>query len=77
MALVVKNLPDNAGDIRDMDSISGPEDPLEEEMVTHSGYLCLKNSMDRGAGRWESLGSQRVRHAWSDLANKQLEILVT
>ena len=27
----------------------GQEDPLEEEMATHSGYSCLENPMDRGA----------------------------
>ena len=26
----------------------GPEDPLEEEMATHSSILCLENSIDRG-----------------------------
>ena len=45
---MVKNLPANAGNIRDMGSIPGPEDPPGEEMATHSSYLCL-NSMDRGA----------------------------
>ena len=27
----------------------GWEDPLEEEMATHSSISCLKNSIDRGA----------------------------
>ena len=48
-ALVVKNLPVNAGDIRDMVSIprwgrspgGGNGNPLQ--------YSCLENSMDRGA----------------------------
>lgn len=35
MALMVKNNPVNAGDIRDTGSILGGEDPLEEEMATH------------------------------------------
>ena len=39
---VVKNLPANAGDTRDMDSISGGEDPLEEEMAIHSSILAWK-----------------------------------
>ena len=25
-------------------------------------YSCLENPMDRGAGRLQSLGSQRIRH---------------
>ena len=28
----------------------GWEDNLEEEMTTHSGYSCLENPMDGGAG---------------------------
>ena len=34
-----KNLPANAGDIRDVGSVSGQEDPLEEEMTAHSSLL--------------------------------------
>ena len=30
----------------------GSEDPLGEDMATHSSILCLKNSMDRGA--WQA-----------------------
>ena len=36
VALVVKNPPANAGDIRDVGSIPSREDPLEESMATHS-----------------------------------------
>ena len=39
MALVVKNMPANAGDIRDMGLIPGREDPLEEDMAAHSSIL--------------------------------------
>ena len=35
---MVKNLPANAGDRRDMGLIPGQEDPLEEEMATHSVF---------------------------------------
>ena len=49
MVLVVKNLPANAGDSRDAGSSLGHENPLEEEMATHSSILAGKNSMDRGA----------------------------
>ena len=39
--LVVKNLPSNAGDEGDVGSIPvGQEDPLEEEMATHSSMLA-------------------------------------
>ena len=36
MALVVKDLPANAGDIKDTGSIPELERPLEKEMATHS-----------------------------------------
>jgi len=48
-ALVVKDPPANAGDIRDTDVFLGQEDPLEEGMATHSGILAWKSPMDRGA----------------------------
>ena len=41
-ALVVKNLPADAGAVRDMDSIPGSEDPLEEGMATHSSILTWR-----------------------------------
>ena len=40
VALVVKNLPANAGDIGDVDSIPGWEDTLEKGMATHSSILA-------------------------------------
>ena len=54
--LVVKNLPANAGDVRDMGSIprsgrcpgGGHSNPLQ--------YFCLKNPMDRRAWRAAVLG---------------------
>ena len=44
VALVVKNLPANAGDIRDVSSIPGLEDALEEGMATHSSILAYSIS---------------------------------
>ena len=37
---MVKNLSVNAGDIRDVGLILGPEDPLEKGMATHSNILA-------------------------------------
>ena len=45
----------------------GGEDPLEEGMATTLVFLP-GNSMDRGAGRLQSIGLQRVGHDWSNLA---------
>ena len=54
MALVVKNLPANARDIRDAGltpHLPGLEDPLEEGMATHSSILAWRIPKDRGAWR--------------------------
>ena len=40
MALLIKNPPTNAGDVRDAGSILGQEDPLEESMATQSSILA-------------------------------------
>ena len=39
---MVKQPPDNAGDIRDVSSIPGQKDPLEEGMATHSSILAWR-----------------------------------
>ena len=49
MTLVVKNLPANAGDIRDMGSIPGPGRSLGGGHGNPLQYSCLKNPIDRGA----------------------------
>ena len=40
----------------------GPEDPLEEEIATHSSILAWKIPCTEEPGRLQSLGSQGVRH---------------
>ena len=42
VALVVKNLMANSGDIRDEAPSLGREDPLEKELETHSSILAWK-----------------------------------
>ena len=37
---MAKNPPASAGDTRDMGSILGQEDPLKEEIATHSSILA-------------------------------------
>ena len=51
--LVVKNLPVNAGDIRDMGSISGSERSPGEGNGNPLQYSCLENPMVRGA--WQAV----------------------
>ena len=46
----------------------GQEDPLEEEMLTHSSILACKISWTEKPGRLRSIGSQRVRHNRKDYA---------
>ena len=43
----------------------GYEDPLEEEMATHSSILAWKIPWTEEAGGLQSMGSQRVRHDWA------------
>ena len=46
---MVKNLPTNAGDVRDMGSIPGLERSPGEGYDNPLQYSCLENPMDRGA----------------------------
>ena len=46
----------------------GQEDPLEEGMATHSNILAWRIPLTEETGGLRSVGSQRVRHDWSDLA---------
>ena len=61
VALVVKNLPANMGDIRNIGSIPGLEGLLKEGMETHSRTLVQRIPMDRGA--WQAAV---CRMSWSD-----------
>ena len=49
VVLVVKNLPANAGDIRDVSSIPGLGRSSGEGHGNPLHYSCLENPMDRGA----------------------------
>ena len=49
MMLVVKNLPANAGDLRDAGLIPGLGRFLEEGMATQFSILAWRIPMDRGA----------------------------
>ena len=51
VSVVVKNLPANAGDIRDVGSVPGTaRSPGRGKDNTHQ-YSCLQNPMDRGVWR--------------------------
>ena len=52
----------------------GREDPLEEEMATHSSILAWRIPRTEEPGRLQFMGSQRVGHDLSDLAHTHIEI---
>ena len=52
VVLVVKNLPANAGGVRDEGSIPGSGRSHGGELGNPLQYSCLENPMDRGA--WQS-----------------------
>ena len=51
----------NAGDARVAGSTPGSEEPLEEEMATHSSILAWKIPWTEEPGGLQSKGLQRVR----------------
>ena len=59
---VVKNLPANAGDTRDVGLIPGLGNHLEKQMATHSSNLAWKFSWTEEPGGLQFMESQRVRH---------------
>ena len=61
-ALMVKNSPANAGDVRDAVQSLAQEDPLEEGMATHSSILAWRIPWTEEPGRLQSMGLQRVRY---------------
>ena len=71
MVLVVKDLPANAGNLRDAGWILDWEDPLEEQIATHFNILGWRILRTEEPGGLQSMGSQRVRYNWSDLACTQ------
>ena len=44
----------------------GQEDPLEEEMATHSSFRAKKIPWTEEPGGLLSMASRRVGHDWSD-----------
>ena len=69
VALMVKNPPAIAGDLRDSGSIPGSGRSPGGGNGSSLQYSCLENPMDtEEPGGLQSMGSQRVGHNWSDLA---------
>ena len=62
MTLVVKNLPINARDIRDLGSVPGLGRSPSEGNSNPPQYSCLENPMDRGA--WQA-AVHRIAKSWT------------
>ena len=62
VALVVKNLPANAGDVKDVDLIPGSGRSLAGGHGNPRQYSCLENPMDRAA--WKDT-VHRVARSWT------------
>ena len=67
VALVVKYLPANAGDMRCGFSPWVEKIPWREGMATHSSILTWRIPWAEKPGGLQSIGSKRVGHDWSDL----------
>ena len=62
MTQLVKNLPANAGDTRDVSSIPGSGRSPGGGHNYPLQYSYLENSINRGACRLQSMGLRRVGH---------------
>ena len=72
MALVVKNLPANAGDIRDVGSVPGSGRSSGEGNGNPLQYSCLENPMDRGAWQATVLGVSKSQTQLKRLSTHML-----
>ena len=55
----------SACNVKDLGSSLGREDPLENEVATHSSILAWRVQRMEEPGRLQSMGSQRVKHNWA------------
>jgi len=60
VALVVKNPPASAGDVRDVDCIPGLGRSLEEGMATHSSILAWRIPWTRSLAGYSSWGCKEL-----------------
>ena len=67
--LVVKNPYASAGRYKRRVRSLDQEDPLEEGTAIHSSILARRIPWTEEPGRLQSIGSHRVEHNWSDLAD--------
>ena len=70
VVLVVKNPPDNAGDIRDVGPIPGSGRSPGGGNGNPLQYSCLENPWTEEPSKLQSMESHRVRHNWRDITSK-------
>ena len=70
VALVVKNLPANAGELRDAGSIPGLERCPGGDNGNPLQYSCLENPMDREA--WQAT-VHGVEKSWTQLSHRTIQ----
>ena len=73
MALVVKNPPANAGDVRDLGSIPGSGKSPGGENDNPIQYSCLENSVDRGTWRVTVHGVAKNQTRLSNLTTTKVK----
>ena len=76
VALVVRNLPACARDMKDIGSIPRLGRSPEKGMAAHSSILAWIIPWTE-SGRLQSIGSHTVRHNWSDLAHMDTWVAFT
>ena len=76
VALVGKNHLANAGDVRDVGLIPGWGRSPGEGHATYSSILAWRIPWTEEPGGLRSIGSQRVRHDWSNFRNKQTNKII-
>ena len=59
---MVKNMPANAGGVRDEGQFLGQEDPLEEGKESQSSILAWRIPCTEEPGGLQNIGLQRIRH---------------
>ena len=74
VALVVRNLPANAGDIETWVWFLGSGRSSGEGNGNPFQYFCLRTPWTEEPGRLQSMGLQRVGHKWSGLADTDLKV---
>ena len=77
VALVVKNLPANTGDIRDAGLILGSGRSPVGGRGNPLQYSCLENPMDGGAWWVHFIEPHKVEYNWSDLAHSTMNLPTT